>query len=187
LGIHVGQSAELILPAEENFIDEEHGKQTELAVLDFFGHKGVFVLPDEFRAKDDEHQKQKDMTEQGSVNNEYQELESEAEQCSVNKDHLSNMAQDPSNTTQELEKEDEALGTTGRVTANSDEEEQGHTMNADPKISSNLNSDNIIAVTLDDLSEDDRLEFEGEWAEIEKKVKANFVARRLEQIEKELA
>src|SRR4051812_42840591 len=67
------------LPLEHisnNFVNNEYGKGRESAVLNFSGCKGVYVLPDEFRAKDDEHRNQKDMTEQDSVNDEHQELES---------------------------------------------------------------------------------------------------------------
>ena len=79
----------------DSIITNELANEAESAVCEFSEYQGVFVLPSEFRAKDDGYQKQKNMTEQNSVNNEYQELESEVEPCSVDREHLSNMAQNP--------------------------------------------------------------------------------------------
>ena len=79
--------AESIESKEASFIDEEHGKLSETAVLDFSGCKGVDILPYEFRAKEiDEHQVQKDI----------------AEHSSVDIEHQSNEAEDPENKEEEI-------------------------------------------------------------------------------------
>jgi hypothetical protein len=67
---------ESIKPTEGNFVNKEYGEGRESAVLNFSVCKGVYVLPNEFRAKGDDHQNQKDTTEQDSVNDEHQELDS---------------------------------------------------------------------------------------------------------------
>jgi len=71
-----GAYTESIEPTKGNFVDKEYGKRRKSAVLNFSGCKGVYVLPDEFRAKYDEHRNEKDTTEQDSVNDEHQELDS---------------------------------------------------------------------------------------------------------------
>jgi hypothetical protein len=65
---------------EASFIQQEHGKLSKTAMLDFSGCKGAYLLPYEFCAKEvDDHQGHKNI----------------AEQCSVDREHQSEESQDP--------------------------------------------------------------------------------------------
>jgi hypothetical protein len=73
--------AEFVNPVDTSFAEQEHG-ESEIATLDFSGCKGSYVLPYEFRAKEiDEHPQNKNIV----------------EQCSIEKEHQSEEAQNPEN------------------------------------------------------------------------------------------
>jgi hypothetical protein len=71
---------ESIESKEASFVEQEHGKLSKAAMLDYYGCKGVYLLPYEFRAKEvDDHQAPENI----------------AEQCLVDREHQSEESQDP--------------------------------------------------------------------------------------------
>ena len=69
--------AESMESKEASFVEQEHG-ECETTVLDFSGCKGVYLLPYEFRAKEiDDSQEQENIAEQCSVDKEHQSEEAE--------------------------------------------------------------------------------------------------------------
>jgi hypothetical protein len=64
--------AEFVKSVDTNFIEQEHD-EFEIAMLDFSGCKGPFMLPYEFRAKEiDEHQQEESIAEPSSAEEEHQ-------------------------------------------------------------------------------------------------------------------
>jgi hypothetical protein len=104
---------------DASFTQQRNDKRSKLAMLDFSGCEGAYMLPYEFRAKEiDEHQEQSNMAEHSSVNDEHQEQEHAAKQSSADKEHPSEICSDnlseiysgnPSDEARDPEEEEGAL------------------------------------------------------------------------------
>ena len=112
---------------DASFTEQKNGKRNKLAVLDFSGCEGAYMLPYEFRAKEiDEHQEQSYMAKQSLTSDEDQEPERAAERSIADEErpsgiHSGNPSEiysgnpsqiysgNPSDEARDPEKEEEAL------------------------------------------------------------------------------